>query len=595
MRNWKGCVCVFSKKDLNECITEFNNNKLHNVFCVYKTFSKKALCILNDNLRKIKDGCKGINNFLYSELLKTTKTISVVWKKSVCRILYLAGRLSSRIFPIINKYRNKTLFILGQIKKEYNKGFSKAILEILCMVNKCFRNNKSIRLKLLKLSVPFAAITIMFCTINYWNNLDYGLAVAYEGEEIATIQDEGTLEKASQIVNQRLVCGDNNDSGFGNVPTYKLVVNDSKYDSSLDVSNRLIEQSKDIIEEATSLYIDDTLIGVVKDGKEIENLLKDILNKNITENGQDVAFVQNVEQIDGLYSKKSIISLKELKKILDTPIEGEEFYTVNEGDTPLTISEAFGISVEELESLNPGDIYDFMHAGTKIKVKTQKPILSVAVTIIEKYEKEIDFQTIEINDDNEYQEYSKVTQEGEKGIESCIDKVSYVDGKEVSREQQSREVTKNPVDKNVIVGTRKRVESTPDYAEGSGNSVGNLIWPVPYTKNITSEFGPRWGRMHTGIDIAANGIYGKNIIAADGGIVTATGCSSGYGNYVEISHGNGIKTLYAHASEIYVSVGMKVSQGQPVAAVGSSGNSTGPHCHFEVIVNGSNVNPENYV
>ena len=99
--------------------------------------------------------------------------------------------------------------------------------------------------------------------------------------------------------------------------------------------------------------------------------------------------------------------------------------------------------------------------------------------------------------------------------------------------------------------------------------------------------------MHDGIDLAAS--TGTPIKASDGGTVVHSGWYYGYGYTVIIDHGGGVKTLYGHNSANYVSVGEKVFQGQVIAAVGNTGNSTGPHCHFEIMMNGRNVNPSLYV
>lgn len=102
--------------------------------------------------------------------------------------------------------------------------------------------------------------------------------------------------------------------------------------------------------------------------------------------------------------------------------------------------------------------------------------------------------------------------------------------------------------------------------------------------------------MHNGLDIADSGVYGQSIIAADGGTVTFAGNDGGgYGNYVVIDHGNGYVTLYAHCSSLAVSSGQYVSQGDVIAYVGSTGNSTGPHLHFEIQVDGSPQNPLEFV
>ena len=101
-------------------------------------------------------------------------------------------------------------------------------------------------------------------------------------------------------------------------------------------------------------------------------------------------------------------------------------------------------------------------------------------------------------------------------------------------------------------------------------------------------------KLHTGCDISASGIRGKPITAAKAGKVIKAGYSSAYGNYVTIDHGGGYATLYAHASSLAVSKNDYVTKGQVIAYVGSTGYSTGPHLHFEIIVNGQYKNPLSY-
>lgn len=137
---------------------------------------------------------------------------------------------------------------------------------------------------------------------------------------------------------------------------------------------------------------------------------------------------------------------------------------------------------------------------------------------------------------------------------------------------------------------------------GSGGYVssGQFQWPVPSCTNVTSGFGPRWGSFHKGIDISRGGIYGAAIVAADSGRVIQAGFGNhgtgygGYGNVVAIDHGGGYSTLYAHMSRVAVSVGQQVKKGQVIGAVGSTGDSTGPHLHFEIRVNGVAKNPLNW-
>ena len=134
--------------------------------------------------------------------------------------------------------------------------------------------------------------------------------------------------------------------------------------------------------------------------------------------------------------------------------------------------------------------------------------------------------------------------------------------------------------------------ATPSYSTSSDStpSASGFVWPVGGP--VTSGFGWRWGRMHEGIDIGAG--YGAPIVAAASGTVIYAGWMGGYGNLVIIDHGGGIATAYAHQSSFAVGGG-PVSQGQVIGYVGSTGNSTGAHLHFEVRVNGSAVDPLGYL
>lgn len=149
------------------------------------------------------------------------------------------------------------------------------------------------------------------------------------------------------------------------------------------------------------------------------------------------------------------------------------------------------------------------------------------------------------------------------------------------------------IDKEIqAMAEELKKQQTPPTATGS------YIWPCPSCKVVTSGYGNRtisiygYERFHAGIDIGAN--MGAAIVAADGGTVTVSSYDGGYGNYVMLNHGDGRATLYGHMSSRAVSVGQTVTQGQVIGYVGSTGNSTGPHLHFEVRINGGTVNPLNY-
>ncbi|MDD2494331.1 MAG: M23 family metallopeptidase, partial [Tissierellia bacterium] len=154
---------------------------------------------------------------------------------------------------------------------------------------------------------------------------------------------------------------------------------------------------------------------------------------------------------------------------------------------------------------------------------------------------------------------------------------------EAAEEAQSAKIEKD------ILAAQRAVE----YAGGE------MAWPVPGNYRITSYFGGRpdpitgvWS-THRGIDIGAS--YGSAIVAANDGVVIFTGSHWSYGNYIIIDHGGGISTLYAHNTSLLVRNGDEVSRGEQIATAGSTGYSTGPHCHFEVRINGTITDPLKYV
>jgi murein DD-endopeptidase MepM/ murein hydrolase activator NlpD len=143
----------------------------------------------------------------------------------------------------------------------------------------------------------------------------------------------------------------------------------------------------------------------------------------------------------------------------------------------------------------------------------------------------------------------------------------------------------------ILAAKLRSSQGVSGVSSGSGVSASGFLWPVHGP--VTSGFGWRWGRMHEGIDIAVPS--GTPVVAVVSGTVVHAGWLGGYGNLVVVDHGNGLSTAYAHNSSIAAGVGASVGQGQVIAYSGNTGNSTGPHVHFEVRVNGSAVDPLGYL
>ena len=165
------------------------------------------------------------------------------------------------------------------------------------------------------------------------------------------------------------------------------------------------------------------------------------------------------------------------------------------------------------------------------------------------------------------------------------------------KDESTVKVAKTTLNNNIEEKIKEIEEEIAEKQEIESHTVQGVYLEVtPVSGIITSRFGSRESIRtygHTGLDIAAPA--GTSIRAAADGTVTFAGYSGGYGYVVKMSHGNGIETYYAHCSELYVSTGEKIEAGEVIAAVGSTGNSTGNHLHFEVLVDGTEIDPQNYL
>ena len=198
------------------------------------------------------------------------------------------------------------------------------------------------------------------------------------------------------------------------------------------------------------------------------------------------------------------------------------------------------------------------------------------------YTETIPFGTVTRENDAEYQDYRETVRQGQTGEAVVTAEIQTLDGEENERTIVARTVLRSASDEIVEVGTKN-----------IGIGTGSFVRPVSgYT--FTSAFKWRWGRLHSGVDLAVP--EGTPVRASDNGkVILAENSGDGYGNYIILDHGNGFKTLYGHNSALCVSVGDIVSQGDLIAYSGNTGNSTGPHLHFEIHLDDEKVDPERFL
>ena len=255
-------------------------------------------------------------------------------------------------------------------------------------------------------------------------------------------------------------------------------------------------------------------------------------------------------------------------------------YTTTEEDTIEAIAENFETTPETI--LNDNETEEITE-GMTIKISTDEPVIPIKTVEHIDGNVEIPFETETVEDNTVYEGQTKITKEGVPGTKYLNAYVTKVNGVITMENTVETYVVEEPVAEVVSVGTKELPPST-----GTGEFI------MPTSGRLTSTYGRRWGRAHTGIDLAAS--VGTPIYASDNGIVLESEYQkNGYGNIIKVDHQNGFVTYYAHCSELYVKPGDVVAKGDLIAAVGNTGRSTGPHLHFEIRIDGNHKNPLDYI
>ena len=450
------------------------------------------------------------------------------------------------------------------------------------------RNAKTKRKKIHPVAFMGTACAIA-AVIIVCNLYTIGTTVTYDGEVIAAVASESEAEKAR--------------SDLELVTTRTLGETFTIDDSLIQYSSGLLKRQEvvdgetfeaDLSEEiglvtsAYCLYVDDEFIGATPYEGALEELLEQLQEASTNEDTISCSFAEEVEVKQEYVASEKIMNLGYLAETLYSTKTAEVTYEVKKGDTWSEIAEDHGLTSKELLALNPGYNINKLQIGEVLTLSASVPYLTMTVVQQERYVDEVNFDIEYTNSADMYQGDYKITSPGQYGAADVVASVTYVNGMETERTILSSVTLKEPVTEQRVQGTKERPTWYP---------TGNFRWPT--SGRITSYFGGRkspggiGSTNHKGIDIA--GRYGTPIYAADGGTVTYSGWMGGYGYTVRVDHGKGKVTYYAHNSSLLVSVGQHVYKGQQIAKMGSTGNSTGNHCHFEVRVNGVARNPLNYL
>ena len=413
-------------------------------------------------------------------------------------------------------------------------------------------------------------------------------AVTVDGEPVGVVADQSVVREAIQEVETEGSSLLGYDYQVAGNIDYQFALS-LKTDISQqgDIEDYFYGQLDQVSEHLRKceVLVNGRSVGVVKDEDALNDMLEELKNQYINENTTRASFVENLT-VDYVYNADTVMTTEEMKTALESSSAGETTYTVKQGDTFNGIAYRNDMSVSDLKALNPGVNINRLMIGQVLNVKELVPVLSVETWEHQTYTQAIECPVETVEDNSMYKGSSKILTQGVEGEALIEANVTYVNGYEREREVTSSTTLREPTTTIKAVGTKERPKTA---------STGKYAWPI--SGRITSYFGGRkiFGSYsyHSGIDITAR--HGAAIKAADGGTVTFAGWKGTYGKLVIITHDNGTKTYYAHNSSLLVSSGQKVYKGQQIAKAGSTGRSTGTHCHFEIRVNGSAVNPLNYL
>lgn len=314
-------------------------------------------------------------------------------------------------------------------------------------------------------------------------------------------------------------------------------------------------------------YTEDTQDKITTTGEIVENVYI----------GEDITIKKVKIPVDKkIYSD----SLELSKYLLYGEDAKEEVYTVKVGDTIDTVAFNNEVNPEELLLANDNltSESNLLYPGQKLKIMQTNPLISVVEESYVVQDTPSAYKTEEKYDDTVLVGNDQVVQEGENGLDRVSQNVKKINGEIVYVDPQEKQVLKEPVSKVILKGSKY----VPDVG-----SLTNWGWPTDSGWTLSSGYVYRnsplgKGReLHTGLDISGTG-YGSNIYATNNGRVVTAEYHYSYGNYVVINHNNGYMTLYGHMSKIAVKAGDIVEKGQVIGYVGSTGDSTGPHVHYEV-------------
>ena len=505
----------------------------------------------------------------YRYIKRTAKEVKVFIDRMLDSVLEDIGFPLSRIKASFVNIKN----IIRRSKEDDSVEAQKEVREYL---KQGIKKHKKFLPTLISYAMPVVCFAIMVLVISAGLRETYAIEVSLDGKQIGYVDNYNVITNADNVIKNKLVTLEE-DQKWNIEPEIRVVTTKGK--NIIDerrLSDQILQASDENIVSATGFYVDGKFYGAVEDPTKIRQAMDGLLEPYMDGNAdKTVEFVQNVSLTDGIFFTDTLVDVDKLVNKITGLVAGEIWYTVIQGDSPSFIASKNNLRLKELYNLNPGLEGGGLWVGDKLLVSQAVPFLQVKEVVREVRDIEIDYKTEQKANNSMSLGTTKTVQKGEKGLNRVTVDVTYIDGIAQNETVIETVVVKEPVTEIVEVG---RYISQGVVLQNAGT--GKFGWPTGGGVRVSRGFAGQYP-AHNGVDIA--GPYGTPIYAADAGIVTtAKYTNRGYGVYVIIEHGNGYQTVYGHCSSLTVSYGQQVSKGQLIGYMGSTGNSTGNHLHFEI-------------
>ena len=480
---------------------------------------------------------------------------------------------------------------LEAIQDARKRGFGAVVLASLRFVGGYIFGENGLLRTGFNYILPVISLIFLIGMVHYGLGLDYALAVTVSGEELGVVDSEHVFEEAREEARKRIsVGGEEAELNFSPVYTLRIVSDDDSYATVQGLADKLLISSHEELTDAWGVYVDGEFIGAVENRDKVIKAMSNELDKyasKLSAMVNEVYYTKEITYQEGVYLRSTVLPEDKIIRRLTATSVTEGTYTVTASDTPQLVAATHGMTEAELLRLNPRIEHRFRE-GMRLTVFNYSRAIPIAYTQTMNVTSFIDYSTIRVETSALNRGVEKVIAKGVIGERTSEVLVTYVDGTEDSRKVLSTAITKLPIPEQIGIGT---YSAQPASSRTKLAGSGKFGWPAN-GGYISAHFGG--DRKPKGLDIAAP--TGTEIYAAEGGTVYRAGWNSGgYGNYVIIDHPDGYRTLYGHASSVVAYEGQIVEKGQLIAYVGSTGDSTGPHCHFEVRINNICQNPEDYL